>query len=149
MDRFQEILWDLGELIELPLHIDKNRACNLLLDDKLEVQLQMDAHDENLIIWAFLHEIPPGKVRENVLKDALKVNGEFHPFGSLAFYEKKNMLILHKFVQAESLSGQTLMEKLESFIEEAEEWRSAIERGGTSPAKYSSVDDKPPGFMKP
>ncbi len=148
MDRFQELLWDLGELIELPLHIDKNHACNLLLDDKLEIQLQMDTHQENLIIWAYLHEIPPGKFRENVLKDALKVNGEFHLFGSLAYYEKKNMLILHEFVSAEALSGERLMEKLEKFIEEAEEWRSAIERGGTSPLKYHSADTKPPPFMK-
>jgi len=148
MDRFQELLWDLGELIEIPLHVDKNHACNLLLDDKLEIQLQMDPREENLIIWAFLHEIPPGRFRENVLKDALKVNGEFHPFGSLAYYEKKNMLILHNFVPAEALSGEKLMEKLEKFIEEAEEWRSAIERGGTSPLKYNSADAKPPPFMK-
>ena len=148
MDRFQELLWDLGELLELPLHVDKNHACNLLLDDKLEIQLQMDSHEENVIIWAFLHEIPPGKFRENVLKDALKVNGEFHPFGSLAYYEKKNMLILHKFVPAETISGERLMEKLENFIEEAEEWRSAIERGGTSPLKYHSADSNPPPFMK-
>jgi len=148
MDRFQELLWDLGELIELPLHIDKNHACNLLLDDKLELQLQMDAHGENLIIWAFIHEIPPGRFRENVLKDALKVNGVHRPFGSLAFYEKKNMLILHQFVPAEKLSGEKLVEKLEVFIEEAEEWRASIENGGTSPAKYHRADSKPPHFMR-
>ncbi len=148
MDRFQELLWDLGELIELPLHVDKNHACNLLLDDRLEIQLQMDSHEENLIIWAFLHEIPPGKFRENVLKDALKVNGEFHPFGSLAYYEKKNMLILHKFIPAEKLSGEKLMEKLEKFIEEAEEWCSTIKRGGTSPSKYHNANAKPPPFMR-
>ncbi|MCB1109909.1 MAG: CesT family type III secretion system chaperone [Chlamydiia bacterium] len=149
MDRFQEILWDLGELIELPLHIDKNHACNILLDDKLEIQLQMDTHEENLIVWAFIHEIPPGRFRENVLKDALKFNATYHPFGSLAFYEKKSMLILHQFVPAEKLSGEKLMEKLEEFIEEADEWRVAIEKGGSSPAKYHSSDAKPPPFMKP
>ncbi|MCB1107234.1 MAG: CesT family type III secretion system chaperone [Chlamydiia bacterium] len=148
MDRFQELLWDLGELVNLPLHVDKNHACTLLLDDRLEVQLQMDKHEENLIFWAFVHEIPPGKFRENVLKDALKVNAEPHPFGHLAYYEKKNMLILHQFVPAEKLSGSELLEKLESFIEEAEEWRSSLDQGGTSPAKYHRADHKPPPFMR-
>ena len=148
MDKFQELLWDLGELIELPLHIDKNHACNLLLDDKLEVQLQMDPHEENLIIFAFVHEVPPGRFRENVLRDALKVNGTYHSFGTLAFYEKKNMLILHQFFPVEKLSGQKLLELLEPFIEEAEEWRSTLERGGTSPLKYNSAESKPPPFMK-
>ena len=59
MDKFQELLWDLGELIELPLHIDKNRACNLLLDESLEMQLQMDERDENVLVCAFLADVPP------------------------------------------------------------------------------------------
>ena len=148
MDRFQELLWDLGELIELPLHVDKNHACNLLLDDKLEIQLQMDSHEENLIVWAFLHETPPGRFRENVLKDALKVNNDYRSFGSLAYYEKKNMLILHQFLPVEKLSGEMLREKLEHFIEEADSWRSSIEGGATSPVKYRTSESKPPPFMK-
>ncbi|MCB1072525.1 MAG: CesT family type III secretion system chaperone [Chlamydiia bacterium] len=148
MDKFQELLWDLGELIELPLHVDKNHACNLLLDENLEVQMQMDKHGENLLVCAFLGDVPPGRFRENVLKDALKVNGQYQPFGSLAFYEKKNMLILHQFLPAEKLNGEKLAQHLEVFIEEAEEWRRALASGSTAPIKYHSVESKPPPFMK-
>ncbi|MDJ0652485.1 MAG: CesT family type III secretion system chaperone [Simkaniaceae bacterium] len=148
MDKFQELIWDLGQLIELPLHIDKNHACNLLLDENLEVQMQMDKDQENVLICAFLGAISPGRFRQNVLKEALKVNGQYHPFGSLAFYEKKNMLILHQFIPAEKVNGEKLVKSLEIFIEEAEEWRRALASGATAPIKYHSVASNPPPFMR-
>lgn len=148
MDKFQELLWDLGELIDLPLHVDKNHACNLLLDEKLEVQMQVDEHGENLMLCAFLADVPPGRFRENVMKDALKVNGEYQPFGTLAFYEKKNILVLHQYLPLESLSGEKLSQALEVFLEEAAEWQQAITSGSSAPLKYHSVSDKPPPFMK-
>ncbi|MCB1116766.1 MAG: CesT family type III secretion system chaperone [Chlamydiia bacterium] len=148
MDKFQELLWDLGELIELPLHVDKNHACNLLLDEKLEVQMQMDQHEENLLICAFLADVPPGRFRENVMKDALKVNADYHPFGTLAFYEKKNLLILQQHLPVEKLNGEKLSQVLEQFLEEAIEWQQAINSGSSAPTKYHSVTGKPPPFMK-
>lgn len=149
MDRFQQLLWDLGELIELPLHIDKNSACKLLLDEKLEVQLEMDSDGEKLLIGAFLGELPPGKFRENVLKDALKVNHLIHPYSTLAFMEKTNTLILYQYLMANELSGETLVEHLNVFIEEAEEWRAAITNGQSAPAKYHTHEAlPPPHFIK-
>ncbi|MCB1082330.1 MAG: CesT family type III secretion system chaperone [Chlamydiia bacterium] len=148
MDKFQELLWDLGELIELPLHIDSNRACNLLLDESLEMQLQMDERDENVLVCAFLADVPPGRFRENVMKDALKVNSDYHPFGTLAFIEKKNLLILQQYLPVETLNGEKLLAHLETFLEEAVEWKKAISSGATAPIKYHSVQGTPPPFMK-
>lgn len=148
MDRFQELLWDLGELIEVPLHIDKNNACKLLMDEKLEVQLEMDPHGEKLLVASFISEIPPGRFRENVLKDALKVNSTYHPFGSFAYLEKNNHLILHQYLDTDHLSGEKLVEYLETFIVEAEEWRQALINGASAPCKYHSHEHKPPPFMK-
>jgi len=148
MDKFQELLWDLGELIDLPLHADKNHACNLLLDEKLEVQIQLDTHREYLMICAFIADVPPGRFRENVLKDALKVNGEHRLFGTLAFYEKKNLLILHQYLLLEKLNGEKLAQALELFLEEAKEWQQAINSGTSAPIKYHTHTGKPPPFMK-
>ncbi|NGX50366.1 MAG: hypothetical protein K1060chlam2_00211 [Chlamydiae bacterium] len=142
MDRFQELLWDLGELIKLPLHIDKNNACKLLLDEKLEMQIEMDAEGEQLLIAAFISEIPPGKFRENVLRDAMKVNSTYHPFGSFAYLEKTNFLILHQYIPTSNLSGEKLSDHLDLFVEESEEWRAALERGTPSPAKYHTHENK-------
>jgi len=148
MDLFQEFLWDLGEMTNLPLHIDQSHACTLLLDDHLEVQLQMDANEENLIVCAFLGEIPPGRFREEVLKSAMKVNNCAYPFGFFAFYAQKNQLILHKFIPSQLLSVERCLKELENLIEEADSWRISLENGESSPLKYRSVENKPPPFMK-
>lgn len=149
MDKFQQLLWDLGEHIDLALHVDKNGACNLMLDNNLEIQMQMDKHGEKLLVCAFLGEVPPGRFRENVFKDALKVNGHYRPFGSLAFYEKRNKLILQQFFPVETLNGEKLFQHLELFIEEAEEWREALASGKTAPLKYHSFTSQPlPPFIK-
>jgi len=148
MDVFQELLWDLGELVDLPLHVDKNNACKLLLNEKLAVQLEMDRDGERLLVASFISEIPPGKFRENVLKDALKVNSSYHPFGSFAYLEKNNQLILHQYLNTSDLSAEKLAKHLEVFIEEAEEWRAALASGASAPIKYHSHEHKPPPFMK-
>lgn len=148
MDQFQQLLWDLGEIVEIPFHVDKNHSCNLLLDESLEVQMQMDEHGEHLILCAFVSEVPPGRFRENVLKDALRVNSSFHPFGVFAFQEKKNLLLLQKLLPIEHLSGEKLLKELEEFIEEADEWRLALESGASSPRKYNTVEGSPPPFIR-
>lgn len=148
MDRFETLLWDLGEITQLPLHQDKHRACTLLLEGKLKVQLQMEQSGKHLIACAFLGEIPPGRFREEVLKEALKVNHRFHPFGFFAFYEQKSQLVLHQLLLEEGLSAECCLQEIELLIEEADEWRLALEAGQTCPIKYRSVEGPPPPFMQ-
>lgn len=136
MDVFQTLLWDLGELVSQPLHVDKNRACRLLINETIEVQIEMDAYEECLLITAFIAEIPLGKFRENVLKEGLKMNNTHHPFGVFAYFEKKNSLVLRKYLYIFDLSPEKLLEHLEVFVAEAEEWRTALNNGQTSPDKY-------------
>jgi len=136
MDRFQELLWDLGEIIEVPLHVDKNHACRILLDEKLPVHLEMAEEKNELLVAAFLSEIPPGRFRENVLKETLKANATHHSFGTFAYIEKINTLVMQKYLSVESLSGEKLADFLESFIAEADSWRDAISNGNPAPAEY-------------
>ncbi len=136
MDFFQEILWDLGEIIELPLHVDKQHACTILFDEKLPIQIEMDPYGNTLIIAAFVSELPPGSFRELVLKESLKANASYHSFGTFAYVEKNNMLVLHQFLLAKDLNGQKLAEFLELFIEEALLWQEAIASGQAAPRLY-------------
>ena len=144
MDRFQELLWDLGALIEVPLHIDKNHACRLLLDETLPIQMELSEERGELLIGAFLGEIPPGRFRENVLKESLKVNGAAHPFGTFAYIDKINTLVLHTFLPAETVSGETLAAFLEGFIAEAKTWQEAISSGQLAPSHHLKTYDKHP-----
>ena len=136
MDRFQELLWDLGEAIDLPLHVDKNHACRILLDEKLPIHMEMAEEQDALLVAAFLAEIPPGRFRENVLREALKVNATHHTFGTLAYIEKVNTLVMHRYLAASSLTGEKIAKFLEGFIAEADQWREAIQNGNPAPAEY-------------
>lgn len=150
MDRFQELLWDLGELIEVPLHVDKHHACRILLDEKLTIQLQMDPNGVDLMVIAFLYEIPPGRFRENVLKESLKQNAFHHSFGTFGYIEKINVLALHQFLPAENLTGESLGDFLEGFISEAENWRSALANGQAAPMEYLKTHgDQPSPYSIP
>ncbi len=146
MDRFQELLWDLGEIINVPFHVDKNHACHIVLDGKLAVHMEMAQEEEKLLIGALLGEIPPGRFRENVLKESLKVNASPHSFGVLSYIEKKNTLILQTSLDPDHLNGEKLAEFLDSFIREAESWREAISQGNFAPNKYLSAHGKQPPF---
>ena len=136
MDRFQELLWDLGELLELPLHVDKNHACRILIKKKLSIHMEMVEERDALLLAAFLAEIPPGRFRENVLRESLKVNATHHTFGTLAYIEKINTLVMHRYIPAATLTGEKLAEILEGFIVEADQWREAIQNGQAAPSEY-------------
>jgi len=136
MDHFQELLWDLGELIEVPLHVDKNHVCQLILDEKINLHMEVDPSKEFLLVASLVAEIPPGRFREDVLIKALKMNATYHPFGTFSYIEKRNALVLHCYLPIEPLNGEKLLSFLETFVAEAGEWKDAIDGGHPAPATY-------------
>ncbi|MCK4935179.1 MAG: CesT family type III secretion system chaperone [Simkaniaceae bacterium] len=149
MQRFEEILWDLGELIGEPLHIDENRVCKLLIDETLPIQLEMDMNQEMLMVGSFIVEIPAGKFRENVLKEGLKANNtRQYGEGILSYVERNNSLVMFDYLYAKSITGESLITYLKSFIINAKSWRNAIETGTTLPTegRTNASNNLPPPF---
>ena len=146
MDRFQELLWDLGEIVNVPFHVDKHRACRILLEEKLAVHMEITQEGESLLIGALLGEIPPGRFRENGLNESLKVNAIPNPLGSFSYIEKTNTLVLQNFLALDTLNGEKLAQFLDDFIREAESWREAISQGHFAPHKYLSAHSNHPPF---
>lgn len=132
MDRFEELLKELSPELNLPLHPDRRGACKLKIDGVLEIQLECDAHQENLLIASFICDIPPGKFRENILKDALRANAPFPSNGTLAYSERNNKLTLFSFLRMETLTGKKLVEFLAVFLDKANNWRIGVETGHTA-----------------
>ena len=132
MDRFEELLTQLSAELGTTLHPDRRGACKLRINDTLHIQLECDPQQENLLIASFLCEIPPGKFRENILKDALKSNGPFPLNGTLAYSDRNNQLTLFASLRLSNLNGKTLGNFLISFIEKANNWRTGVETGQTS-----------------
>lgn len=133
-DRFEELLAELGKTLNIALKSDKNHFCTLQIQPELLVQFQTDAAFEKLLIISKVAEIPPGKFRENVLREALKANGQKDPkVGVFAYISQTNHLVLFQRYPFDLLNGTRLAELLGPFIETIENWKTAIASGQASP----------------
>jgi hypothetical protein len=132
MERFNALLHELGAELGTSLHADKRGACKFKVNDQQIVQLEGDAAQENLIALLFIGEIPPGKYRENILKDALKSNGPFPIDCTLAYSERNNQLALFASLPLLDINGKVLADCLILWIAKANQWRTGIETGHTA-----------------
>lgn len=132
IDRFEELLHELSKELTIALHPDRIGACTLIIEDGPSVQLECDKTPGNLLIGSFLCEIPPGKFRENILRDALKANDPFPENGILAYCEGNDQLLLFSSHPMTELTGPKLSNLLHLFIEKAIQWRTAVETNTTS-----------------
>jgi hypothetical protein len=132
IDRFEELLNELGTEYNVTLHPDKKGACKLKVNETMHVQLECDVSQENLLVATFICDVPPGKYRENILKDALKANGPFPTNGTLAYSDRNNKLVLFSYLRMAQLTGKKLAEFLTVFLDKAGQWRAGVETGHTS-----------------
>jgi uncharacterized protein YjfI (DUF2170 family) len=133
MNRFSQILYDLGLAIDASLHVDPNGVCQLNYENLLSVQLQYLEPKEQLLIATFLCEVPPGKYREKLFGSCLIQNGEYPMMGTFGFCERNNQLTYFFFISAIELTGEKLLLHLNSLIENSLRWKDAIENGKPLP----------------
>lgn len=139
-DKFTELLHSLSTLFGIELRADKYNACALQIKQGLVIQLQPNDTAEKLLIASKITEIPPGKFRENVLKEALKANARPDPLvGTLAYLPNSNMLVLFQYYPLDLLTSERLAGLITPFIDVAEQWRSAILSGQTNPPTAQPV----------
>lgn len=133
MDRFSEILYDLGKEIGVELYPDQNRICELNYDDQFSIQLTYDETKEELTLATFICDVPPGKYREKLLSATLTANGEFPRVGTFGYSERNNKLTLFATLPSEKLRSDILFSFLEKFIEKTHSWKDAVENGKPFP----------------
>jgi len=140
IDRFQEILNELGRVFNLELQVDKHHACSIQVSEHLTVQLQIDASQESLFLFAKIIEIPPGKFRENVLREALKANALPDPrTGIFGYIAQTNQLALFQRYPLEMLNGDRLAGLLGAFLEFGDNWHKAISNGEPAPQNIAAA----------
>ena len=148
---FEELLVQLSHFLHIPLHVDHNSSCLLQIREKIQIQLQLDSMQNNLWMVCFAVEIPPGKFRENVLKEALKTNNLPDPISAVISYiPQTNRLVLHQIFPLNILNGERLAAYFGSFLEQVESWIQAIEQGRPAPVLIASDERSPTPFdIKP
>ena len=132
---FSELITQLAEELETSLQVDSKGGCSLLFDDKIRVQLEMDKYEQHLMVIAFATKIPPGKFREKVLFEALKINNDYPRFAVLGYYDQTAELILHHLAPLENLTGKTLLPLLQEIVDLAILWNKAIENNLAVPTE--------------
>lgn len=145
MERFAALLDELGEELNIGLYPDQKGACLLLIDDHFRIQLECHVKPDHLLVASFLCDIPPGKFRETVLKDALKANLNSCQEGILAYSERNNQLTLFSFLPLSSLNGKVLAHFLTSFLEKGDNWIKAVRSGDTSRLALEGSPSTSPG----
>jgi hypothetical protein len=141
-DGFTTLLQELGKEFQLTLVPDKYNALSLEVPP-LIIQLELDEKRENLFLFTKIIELPPGKFRENVLAEALKINDLPDPRpGVFGYIAATNHLTLHQSYPIKILNGENLAGLFGSFFELGQSWYESIHRGNLTPPSSSS----PPPF---
>lgn len=140
MQSFTDLMSDLGELLDTEIIPDLNLSCCLVINESLKVQLEMSSTGEEILIGSFIVELPPGRFREEVLKDALKANykSDVNP-GVLSYVKNHNALTLFQSIQAHGISADIIYKYLSLFAERAKGWKDAINNGKTHPIDSGEV----------
>lgn len=130
-DLFESILQEFGQAMEIPdLHADANNSCLIAFDTGIEVQIEPYERDDFLLIVCDLGEVPPGRYREDVFREALKSNGLPSPRpGTFAFSEQSNHLVLFGLLSFRELNGEKIASFLYPFMDKAVVWKKSLERG--------------------
>ncbi|NDD57763.1 MAG: hypothetical protein EBZ47_00715 [Chlamydiae bacterium] len=129
MNKFEDLIYHLGEVLGIDLHAERGRVCKLHIDGKIHLHLEYDESKDLLLLASLVCEVPPGKFRENVFKEALKINDSFPRIATIAFSEKGNQLALFDYLSFVYLDVHKLNSLMHAFLDYAFEWKRAIESG--------------------
>lgn len=128
MNAFEQLLSGISRTLGLSLFAERGYICKLSFHGTLKVQLEHESSLGRVLIACFPAEIPPGKLREDILKEALKANHSFDRLGNFAYSSKNNSLAYFAYVP-DSESPEVFSEILLNFAETGKNWKAAIETG--------------------
>jgi hypothetical protein len=140
---FDQILEDVSKELNVSLKEDGNHTCLIDFKEKIKLQIELDAPQENIIIGAIIGELVPGKFRENVLREALKENSSPPPrLGVFAFSPKKNALIFFNKISIQTVDIKNLVDLIRNIVDKAAMWKESIERGDIPQSFIAPIHQK-------
>lgn len=141
--QFETILKDLEAYFNYPLKVDERNACSLKLKSGMEVQMEMDRY-ENFVIAIRLATIPASRYRENVLKEALRMNHiDAASKGIFGYGTRNNRLILFLTINQPQISQNTLLALVPPFIIKGQSWFDPLQRGEVPIVETNSGEGRP------
>jgi Tir chaperone protein (CesT) family len=141
-EQFAALIRELGEIMLLPLELDANEACFLIIDDVFPIQLEYDIDSDSCLIVSFVGELPAGKYREMVLEGGLLENIQNPAFGIFSYIRERNELTIYKSLPMSNLNAESLAGFLGDYIERGMEWQRAIRNGNPLPRVAKPIPKK-------
>jgi Tir chaperone protein (CesT) family len=154
--RVEQLVRELGIRLGLPLALDGNGMCRLVLDGGTTVDLEALRDDgEKFVIYAVLGKLRPGP-REAIYRALLEANlpSRDGTAGVLALDVDRDEIILQRILDATSLNAVYLSEIVERFVEMAVSWTERIERfdqraRSSGTAERAEMDELADGIYHP
>jgi hypothetical protein len=128
--QFGALLQELEPFFKCKLEPDINNSCLIKMANGLKVQIELDKYGEYLLIGTRLGIVSIGRYRENIFKEALKVNALHPPSNGVFGYSKKSgNLILFVTLGVRNINQDKMISVLTTFIPKAQIWMEALSRG--------------------
>jgi hypothetical protein len=149
LDLFGSLLKELAPSLGIAkLEPDSNNSCLIRLESGLMIQIELDKKGEFLLVGADLGTVPPGKYRENLLREALKSNDLPYPiYGILCFSRKNDHLALYEKLPIKDLTGAKIASFIGPFSEKAYTWSAALFKGEVPTVIQPGTTQKPGGLF--
>jgi hypothetical protein len=132
VDVFDSLLQELGKALKIEdLRLDDVNTCLIKFDTGLLVYIEPYKKSDFMLISTNIGELPGGRYREDVFREALKSNGlsNIGQHGIFAYSEQSNRLILFGLLSLRELNGEKIAAFLYPFMEKALVWKNTIESG--------------------
>jgi hypothetical protein len=130
-DQFEALLSEVGHALKIPeLQPDRNNSCLIKMPLGIDIQMEMHPRSQEFVLGSDLGEVPMGRYRENIFTEALKANGMPYPqHGILAYSTKSGHMVLYEIFHTRDLTGQRIADEIPLFVEKAQMWKDALEKG--------------------
>lgn len=127
----ESLLKEIGEKIGIPnLEPTVDNNISLTLKGNNDVVLQLHKSLPLLIISFEIVEVPTGRYRENILREALKFNNLNQPHSGIFAFSKKNQkLFLFEMLPMDEISGDQVYAIIKTLSEKVTVWKESLNRG--------------------
>ena len=147
-DRFGALIEELAAVTQMKLAPDSHGAVMIHYKDGLQVYIEPDALGESVHLLIEIGKPGEGKYRENILREALRANGQPLPrLGTFSYGQKKESLLVFETTSMEDLTGARLADLISQLSDKARVWRDSIDRGEIPSVHSAAAPVRSEGFM--
>lgn len=127
---FNELIKELGSLIDVELESDQNDACKIVYPEEVAVQIELSNDQTMINIVSYIGEVPAGRFREDLFQAALQFDGKADKQpGVLCYIEDGDLLALYDRFEADQINANKLKDIVSNFHSTAIVWKEGLEQG--------------------